>query len=163
MSLTIINKQNKYETGNIEKLMDTVFHLVLDERGVDRDCQVSLTLCDNKEIREINREYRKIDRPTDVLSFPMIEYRDGAVFNNDYNEDDIDMDTGEIILGDIVISLERAYEQSVEYGHSFEREISFLMVHGMLHILGFDHESEDDREKMRKEEERILGKLGMER
>lgn len=143
--------------------MEKVFRLVLCERGVDRDCQVSLTFCDNDTIREINRKYRNIDKPTDVLSFPMIEYGDGERFDNSYGPDEIDMDTGEIVLGDIVISLERADEQAVEYGHSIEREISFLMVHGMLHILGFDHQSESDRMTMRAEEERILGKLGMTR
>jgi metalloprotein, YbeY/UPF0054 family len=156
------NRQSCYETTEIKKLLSTVYKRVLEDMNMDDNYEVSVILTDNGEIRELNREHRGIDSPTDVLSFPMRNYDD---FGNSCEEDieDMDMDTGEIVLGDIVISLERADEQSKDYGHSFEREISFLMVHGMLHLLGYDHIEEDDRKVMRSREESILSSLNINR
>lgn len=160
MSLMIDNKQDAYDTAQIEKLIGSVYEKTLKEKQMDRNYEVSVTLVDNEEIREINKNYRNIDFPTDVLSFPMIDYNSGLKLNDVEN---MDLDSGEVVLGDIVISLERAYEQAIDYGHSFQREIAFLMVHGMLHLLGYDHEEENDRKKMRAEEERILSSLNLER
>lgn len=160
MSLMINNKQDKYDTTEIEKLIETVYEKTLEERKMDSNYEVSVTFVDNEEIRKINRDYRNIDTPTDVLSFPMIDYKSNSKPNDVEN---MDLDSGEIVLGDIVISLERAHEQSIDYGHSFQREIAFLMVHGMLHLLGYDHMEENDRKKMRAEEEKILSVLNMER
>jgi probable rRNA maturation factor len=156
------NRQSCYETTEIEKLLSTVYKRVLEDMNMDDNYEASVILTDNGEIRELNREHRGIDSPTDVLSFPMRNYDD---LGNSCEEDieDMDMDTGEIVLGDIVISLERADEQSKDYGHSFEREISFLMVHGMLHLLGYDHIEEDDRKVMRSREESILSSLNINR
>jgi len=107
---------------------------------------VSITFTDNESIRELNREYRDIDRATDVLSFPMDDEGD------------------DVVLGDIVISLERAKEQAIEYGHSLEREISFLCVHSTLHLLGYDHETgEEDEKEMFMKQEEILKILGQNR
>ena len=117
---------------------------------------------DNEEIREINNETRGIDRATDVLSFPMLDYQDKKVFKEMYKDNNFDitfMDGEELVLGDIVLSLERALEQSREYNHSFERESCYLVVHSVLHLLGYDHMEEDDKKIMRKREEDILGKL----
>lgn len=109
------------------------------EEGYKGDFEVSLTFTDNATIREINNEYRGIDRETDVLSFPMTD--EGESFT-------VDPETGCYNLGDIVISLEKAIAQSEEYGHSFEREVAFLTVHSMLHLLGYDHERSEEEEKI---------------
>lgn len=112
-------------------------------------CEVSVTLVDNEEIHVLNREYRDVDRPTDVLSFPI------------FDEDDMG---GKTVLGDIVLSLERAGEQAEEFGHSFEREVAFLTVHSMLHLLGYDHEEGKAQEsEMFTRQEAILCKMGLAR
>jgi len=158
MALIIENRQNKYDDKAIQKLIESVIESCLEYEDIKRGCEVSVTLVDNLEIQKINREYRNIDRPTDVLSFPMFE-REEIKNLEDGNVTDMDLDTWEIVLGDIVLSIEKAHEQSMEYGHSFEREVAFLTVHGMLHLLGYDHEEEADRVIMRKREEEILNKL----
>ena len=120
---------------------------------VDDHCEVSVTFVDNEEIREINRQFRNIDRATDVLSFPL------------FDEDGMDAHVEELdcMLGDIVLSLERAREQAIEFGHSFEREVAFLTVHSMLHLLGYDHElSDEDDADMRQRQNDIMKKLGLE-
>lgn len=122
--------------------------------GYKGDFEVSVTLTDNEKIHEINLMHRDIDRPTDVLSFPMLE-DDGFTENPD---------TGCKMLGDIVISVEKALEQAKEYGHSFEREIAFLTVHSMLHLLGYDHvTSEEDEKEMFGKQDLILETLGISR
>lgn len=158
----IDNRQQNHETHEIEKLIELVVEKVLEYEKIMKNCQVSVILVDNDAIGEINNIYRKIDSPTDVLSFPMHD------FQGDYDIDihgyeDVDIDTGELILGDIAISLEKAYEQSKEYGHSFNREVAYLTVHGMLHLLGYDHEEEEDKKIMRDREESILNIINMSR
>ena len=120
------------------------------------DAEVSVTLVDNDEIKTINSEYRNIDRATDVLSFPL--YEDGQIDENDVLE-------GEpLSIGDIVLSLERADEQAREYGHSFEREVAFLCVHSVLHLLGYDHELGPDQERqMFEKQEEILKQMKLSR
>ena len=120
--------------------------------GFDRDCSISVTLTDDGHIHELNREYRGVDRPTDVLSFPMFAF-DGA---------DEPPAKGDFELGDIVISVERAKVQAKEYGHSVRREIAFLSVHSTLHLLGWDHETspEDERRMFAKQDE-IMNALGI--
>jgi probable rRNA maturation factor len=120
--------------------------------GLD-SAEVSVTLTDNVYIHELNKKYRGIDRPTDVLSFALNEGDEPEVFDGP----EVNM------LGDIIISVERAEEQASEYGHSVEREIAFLTVHGMLHLLGYDHMEEEDRKEMRQEEDFVMGKLGITR
>ena len=121
---------------------------------------------DNDEIREINNETRNIDRETDVLSFPMLDYEDKKVFKEIYKGYEFsqsDFDGDELVLGDIVLSLEKALEQSREFNHSFEREASYLVVHSVLHLLGYDHMVDEDKVIMRKREEEILNKLNITR
>lgn len=113
---------------------------------------VDVTFVSNRKIREYNKKFRNIDCETDVLSFPL-----GS------NHFDTDPDTGAALLGDIVISLEKAYEQAQEYGHSIEREVGFLTVHSMLHLLGYDHIDEDEGDVMRLHEKKILKKIGLTR
>ena len=122
--------------------------------GFDRDCELSVTLTDDAHIHEFNREYRGVDRATDVLSFPMYSFSDG----------DVPPEDGDFTLGDVVISVERAEAQAKEYGHSTRREIAFLTVHSILHLLGWDHETspEDERAMFAKQDE-IMTALGIER
>ncbi|MBE6547147.1 MAG: rRNA maturation RNase YbeY [Ruminococcaceae bacterium] len=125
----------------------------LDAEGFRADCQVSVTFTDNAGIRELNRQYRNIDKETDVLSFPLTEFERG---------EEPPMDAPEVSLGDIVLSLERAVAQAEEYGHSSEREVAFLTVHSMLHLLGYDHvNSEEEELEMRSRQREILGRMGL--
>ncbi len=125
----------------------------LDYEGYDEKCEISVTFTDNEGIRAVNREYRGIDKVTDVLSFPLKDFEGGEAPVTDAPEHS---------LGDVIISLERAQEQADEFGHSFEREVAFLCVHSMLHLLGYDHErsTAEDRE-MRRRQSEILDKMGL--
>ena len=146
----------KLEKSN-EKLISKVVNTVLEMENICHDVDVYITLMDNDEIHKINKEYRDVDRPTDVLSFPMFE-RDEIVNLKEQKKNDI-----EEILGDILISVPKVKEQAEEYGHSFERELSYLVTHGMLHLLGYDHMEEDEKKIMREHEEAVLQKLGIDR
>ena len=126
-------------TAELRKLIKRVCLLTLYEEGYSDAFEVSVTLTDNEDIREINSHYRGIDRATDVLSFPMSEKDEDFCY---------DPDTGCFVLGDIVISLEKALTQAEEYEHSFKREVAFLTVHSMLHLLGYDHERSEEEEKL---------------
>ncbi len=161
IDLIIENEQDKEEwTSELEELVMSVCEKALDSEECDFDAQISLTLVDNEAIKEINNEQRGIDRATDVLSFPMLEFDE----NGDCLDVDYEMDGDFVILGDIVISMERAREQSIEYGHSFEREIAFLTAHSMLHLLGYDHVDDLVGEKiMFEKQENILTDLGITR
>jgi probable rRNA maturation factor len=163
----IDNRQEKVEIlESYETLISQVISGSLEEEEVDRDVQISVIFVDNEEIHKINKEFRNVDRPTDVLSFPMIEYKDGKVYKEQYKGLELDksfFDQGELVLGDIAISIEQTLEQSKEYGHSFERELAYLTVHSVLHLLGYDHMEEEDKEKMRTREEVILEKLNIKR
>ncbi len=131
------------------------------------ECEVNVTFTDNEGIRNMNREFRELDVPTDVLSFPMIEYSVPADFSALDKEMDtagnFNPETGELLLGDIVISLERAREQAEEYGHSLKREISFLIAHSMLHLFGYDHMEDEERLVMEDKQEAVLQSLGITR
>ena len=129
------------------------------------EAEVNLTLVDNDAIHRINREYRQIDRPTDVLSFPMQTYDTPADFSHveDCVEDNFNPDTGELLLGDIILSVEKVREQAAVYGHSEKREYAFLILHSMLHLFGYDHETEQEREAMEERQRSILDQLGITR
>lgn len=161
------NRQEKIKVDNkLEEKLKKVIEFTLKEEEVEIKCEVSLLFVDNEEIREINSDTRNIDRETDVLSFPMLDYDDKKVFKEIYKEykfSQSDFDGDELVLGDIVLSLEKALEQSIEFNHSFEREASYLVVHSVLHLLGYDHMEEEDKIIMRKREEEILNKLNITR
>jgi probable rRNA maturation factor len=127
------------------------------------ETDVSITLVDNTAIREMNKTHRGIDRITDVLSFPLIEFEMPSDFSFITEEDDdyFNLDTGELLLGDIVISIEKAKEQAIEYEHSFERELGFLIVHSMLHLFGYDHMEDYEADLMFSIQESILEKVGL--
>ena len=152
MDLILDDRQDKLEVSEelIEKIKDIIIEC-LDYEGYDDNYEVSLSFVDNKEIHELNREYRGVDRETDVLSFPLL------------SDDFEDVELEEESLGDIVVSLERALEQSIEYNHSFEREVCFLICHSMFHLLGYDHDTDENTKEMREKEEHILNKLNITR
>ncbi len=163
--LYIDDRQEKIKPTEelIDKIKATI-DFALKEEGVKIPYQISLLFVDNEEIREINKENRNIDKVTDVLSFPMLDYEEDKVFKDmylNYEFDETFKDGDELVLGDIVLSLERALEQSIEYNHSFEREASYLVVHSVLHLLGYDHMEEDEKKTMRSEEEKILSKMNI--
>ena len=163
----IDNRQKEIDVsdGFISHL-EKVIEFVLKEEQVKEKCEVSLVFVNNYEIRNINRETRNIDKVTDVLSFPMIDYKKGKVYKDlylNFNFDSMCFDNGNLVLGDIVISLERALEQSIEFNHSFFREASYLVIHSVLHLLGYDHMDEIEKRAMRNREEYILNKLNIPR
>ncbi len=163
----IDNRQDKIcVSEELEETIESVIEYALKEEEVNIPCEVSVVFVDNEEIREINKENRNIDKATDVLSFPMLEYPEGSVFKDVYLNHKfhvIDLDNGNLILGDIVLSLEKAEEQRKEFGHSFLREAAYLTVHSVLHLLGYDHMEEEEKNVMRKREEEILNKFHLTR
>lgn len=145
-----------------EELAREVAEAVLEDADCPYDAEVNLVLTTDPEIQKINLEFRNIDRPTDVLSFPMIDYALPGTF--DFLEDRVDCfhpETGELILGDIVISKDRVISQAKEYGHTIKREYAFLIAHSMLHLIGYDHIDEDERNRMEDRQRRILEGLGI--
>ncbi len=148
------NEHDKFSPPeDIEKLIENCTSAALEEEDIRDDAEVSVTLVDNARIREMNAEFREIDRETDVLSFPMCG-EDGFEVNPDNDA---------ILLGDIVISLEKAQEQAAEYGHDFKREVAFLITHSLFHLLGYDHMTEDEEKEMFAKQEKVLRKLGITR
>ena len=149
---------------NYLELAEEVAEAVLDYENCPYESQVELLLTDNEEIRRINQEFREIDRPTDVLSFPMVDF--GSPAEYDFLEEDdslFDPETGELMLGNIVISKEKVISQAEEYVNSVKREYAFLIAHSMLHLLGYDHMEEEERTVMERKQREILKKLKIER
>lgn len=143
--------QNGIPVGTEELLKRAIVKSLNYEKKTD-SYEISISFVDNVEIRQINKQFRQIDKETDVLSFPQLTFEDGEVAEKNEN--------GEIVLGDIIISIEKAEEQAGEYGHTLERELAFLTVHSMLHLLGYDHmEIEEEKEMFQKQKE-ILEQAG---
>lgn len=161
MTVLVDNRQDLMEISeDMETLANKIVKAVLDYEDWDDNFEISISFVDNQEMQDLNKEYRNIDAPTDVLSFSMLEFEeDDEGFESDLN----DYIEEELPLGDIVISVERAIEQSREYGHSQDREIAFLLVHGMLHLLGYDHEEKEDERIMFQKQDTILGILNINR
>ena len=159
-SIFITNAQSKMDyTPTLRGVMRRAINATLKYEKAPFEAEISVTLTDNVGIHELNRDFRGVDRPTDVLSFPLFE---GGV-----PEDVASYEDGEkrkIPLGDIVVSMEKALEQATEYGHSFEREVAFLCVHSVLHLLGYDHERSEEEEKdMFRRQDAILDEAGFKR
>lgn len=148
-----------------ERIINDIIPAALDYEKCPYEAEVNVILTDNASIQEINREYRQIDAPTDVLSFPMIEYETESDFSHveDCVEDFFNPESGELILGDIIISVEKVIEQAEKYGHSQERELAFLIAHSMLHLCGYDHMDEEEREQMEARQREILSGKGYHR
>lgn len=165
MLVFIENETNRSLPFPVEETVQMVCEAVLEEEGCPYEAQVNLVLTDNGGIRELNRECRGIDRETDVLSFPNVDFDEEGVFDidEDSEADYFDPETGELLLGDIMISLDKVYEQADEYGHSVRREFAFLVAHSMLHLCGYDHMEDADRERMEQKQEKILTGLGITR
>ena len=146
-----------------EPLARRVVAFCLEQEDFPYEAEVNLTLTDNKGIHQINKEFRGIDRPTDVLSFPMLSYESPGDFSflKNENEDDFNPDTGEALLGDIIISVDKVLEQAERYGHSPRREFAFLIVHSMLHLFGYDHMQEDEASLMETKQRTILEALNI--
>ena len=148
-----------------EKVARKVVDFSLEHEGFPYEAEVNLTLTDNDGIWAINKQFRQIDRPTDVLSFPMLSYETPGDFSflSEENEDDFNPDTGEVILGDIIISVDKVKEQAREYGHSLKREFAFLITHSMLHLFGYDHMEPDEAAVMEDHQRKILDALDIKR
>ena len=134
-----------------KELIINVVNATLEYEKITEPCFISVTSVEEEEIKEINREHRSIDSVTDVLSFPVVNLTDGSFEKNagDYYEN-------KLILGDVVLCAKRAKEQSIDYGHSYERELGYLTCHSILHLIGYDHETDSEREIMRQKEEAVM-------
>ena len=148
-----------------EKIIRDVIEEAMDYEGCPYEAEVSVVLTDNPSIQEINRDYRQIDRPTDVLSFPMVDYERPADFCGleEQAEDYFNPETGELMLGDIIVSVYKVEEQAEKYGHSQARELAFLVAHSMLHLFGYDHMEEEERLVMERKQAEILERRGYRR
>lgn len=164
----------EYETDielklNYEEIIKKVVEEAADYEKCPYESEVNVVLTDNASIHNINKETRNVDAPTDVLSFPMIEYNVPADFESIEKElelspgDYFNPDSGELMLGDIVISVEKVMEQAQKYGHSQERELAFLVAHSMMHLFGYDHMETDEAKIMEAKQEAVLKELGISR
>ncbi len=149
-----------------EKIIRDVIDAAMDFEECPYEAEVNVILTDNDEIARINRDYRDIDSPTDVLSFPMIDYvtpGDFSGIEDEPVEDFFNPESGELMLGDIIISVDKVIGQAESYGHSQERELGFLVTHSILHLFGYDHENDGDREVMEDKQRDILNIIGLKR
>ncbi len=148
-----------------KEILELIMEQVLLAENCPYEVQVNLLLTDNEGIHEFNRQYRQVDAPTDVLSFPMIDFRKEADFSivEEEEADYFDPDSGELILGDIIISVEKVAEQALKYGHSEKREFAFLAAHSLLHLCGYDHMTEKEARVMEEKQEKVLSVLGITR
>jgi probable rRNA maturation factor len=158
VKIIIQNQQDKVDVDQhiskiIEESIVNTIKIFLEEENFE----ISVLIVDNNFIKELNKNYRNVNKETDVLSFPIFEFKNGKLL------EDIVIMEDEIPLGDIVISIEKAAQQAEEFGHSLEREVAYLTVHSVLHLLGFDHVGDDDRKVMREYEEQILQSMGLTR
>ena len=161
MNIEIITDTEYKIDIDIDKIVNNVVRTALVEYYGGDGVELSVTLTDNEGIHKLNKEFRDIDSPTDVLSFPLLEFETPGDFESIASDSDIvDPDTDEIMLGDIVISLEKVVSQAEEYGHSKDRELAFLVAHSMLHLMGYDHIDDEERKDMESRQEDILSKAG---
>ena len=152
VKVIITNKQKDVKLpSGLRMLVRRCCNAVLKTEGFPYSAEISVVFVNNEQIQELNKKHRGIDQPTDVLSFPIGE-------NGKY---DINLDTDARILGDVVISVEKAEEQAKKYGHTIQREVGFLTVHSVLHLLGYDHEENIERLRMREKEEGIMKQIGL--
>lgn len=155
MQVLIDERAEECLGAEMEDVIRTIVADALAYEGFSPECEVSVSVVDGEEIQTINRQFRGIDRVTDVLSFPQLSFVEGEIPEKNEN--------GEIVLGDIILCLQRAKEQAAEYGHSLKREIAFLTAHSMLHLLGYDHMTPEEEKVMFQKQEEILQKAGIPR
>jgi len=165
MTFYVENETDVSYEFDVEQIVETVAVEILDSEQCPYEVQINVLLTDNEGIREFNNEYRQIDRETDVLSFPNLDYEVPGDFeiDEDMEADYFDPDTGELILGDIIISVDKVKEQAENYGHSVKREFAFLVAHSMLHLCGYDHMEPDEAAIMEEKQETALRNLGITR
>ena len=168
MAIFIENEIDAKFDFDYNEVIESVFNEAANYVGCPYEISVEVTIVDNETIRQINKEQRDIDNPTDVLSFPMVEYEIAGDFefldkDDPYVYEYFEPDTGELILGDIVISSDKVYSQAEEYGHSVKRELGFLVAHSMLHLFGYDHMEDEERVVMETKQKEILERLGITR
>lgn len=154
LAIDLMDETNEV-TEEAQQLVESILQFAARKENIENDTELSVTFVDNDRIREINKEYRHKDSATDVISFALEEM----------GEDEVEIVGAEMprMLGDIIISIERTKEQAEEYGHSFERELGFLALHGFLHLLGFDHMNEEDEKVMFTKQKEILEEYGLSR
>ena len=163
MIINLENNQNIIDLSeDFINYLDKIVRETLYFEEVFIDCEINVLFVDNTKIRKFNFEYREIDKETDCLSFPMLHYNEKNVFKEQYKDfkfKDYELDDGVLLLGDILISLEKASAQGVEFNHGFEREVIYLLIHSILHLLGYDHIEEEDKIKMRVREKELIKRL----
>lgn len=162
----LIDKETEFQVEELEniyeELLENVVNASIDYVECPYEIELNILLTDNENIHKLNSEFRNIDSATDVLSFPMLSYESPADFSGCETEEDcFNPETGELMLGDIVISLEKVKEQAKKYGHSEKRELAFLTAHSMLHLFGYDHMTEQEAADMEQKQEDILRILGI--
>ncbi len=164
MTIYIENESDIKLNIPYRKIIEDSINLSLDFEKVPYECEISVTIVDDERIHEINKEFREIDRSTDVLSFPLNEFEKAADWQNfDEDKASFNYDTGELMLGDIILSAEHIIKQANEYGHTRKRELAFLVIHSILHLLGYDHMTKEDEEKMFSRQRQILDLGGYKR
>ncbi len=165
MHYFIENETDEVFDFNVDEVVKAVVDEVLDTEQCPYESQVNVLLTDNEGIRQFNKEYRDIDKETDVLSFPNLDFEVPGDFDidEDAEADYFDPESGELILGDIIISVDKVKEQAESYGHSRKREFAFLVAHSMLHLSGYDHMEPEEAQVMEKKQEAVLQKLGITR
>ena len=165
MTFYIENETNVEFDFPLQEIADSVIQQILQTEKCPYEVQVNILLTDNEGIRQYNADFRGIDKETDVLSFPNIDYDHPSEFEGleDAMADYFDPDTDELILGDIIISVDRMQEQALEYGHSKKREYAFLIAHSMLHLCGYDHIDEEEARVMEAKQKEALDSLGITR
>lgn len=157
MTVAIEEEQNPEFEFDYQTLAEEVIKAAIEWEEFPYEAEVNLLLVSLEEIHEINREHRQIDRPTDVLSFPMIQYESPGDFSKiEQDEDNFNPDTGEALLGDIVLCVDKVREQAKSYGHSEKREFAFLILHSMLHLFGYDHMEPEEAAVMEQKQRDIL-------
>jgi probable rRNA maturation factor len=161
MTLNIEYETNIELNIDYKDIINKVVEKALDMEDCPYEVELNVILTDNNEIQEINKNYREIDAPTDVLSFPMIDYQTPSDFSDleDNIEEYFNPETGELVLGDIIISVEKVMGQAEEFGHSNERELAFLTAHSMMHLFGYDHMEEEERIVMEEKQRNVLNEL----
>lgn len=155
----VTRKQRSKEVESVTLLVRRCVKAALDAEGVYYPCEVNVIITSDREIQSINNQTRGVDKPTDVLSFPMFEFRPGHF---EAEESFADPETGRIFLGDVVLSLDRVVAQARKFGHSSQREMAYLIIHATLHLLGYDHKDEGvEKARMRRQEKEIIRKIGI--
>lgn len=162
MSIFFENELDGPVPDKYEDIVSDIIDAALEYGECPYECEINVIFTDNEGIRAINSEFREIDSPTDVLSFPMVDYEIPGNFEHleDAAEDYFNQDTGELLLGDIILNVDRIASQAEEYGHTRRREIAFLTAHSMLHLFGYDHMDDDERIEMERMQDDILNMKG---